>query len=280
MEEIKVKIEGAVPLSPALRFRSPVDWTIRAGENWAVAGRNGSGKSTLADILMRRIPLREGRVRIYTRDERPPYEAIRTIGFRDIYSIVDCREAYYQQRWNADGRDATPLAGTLFSQEQRQASRSWFELFSLAGALEKRIVSLSSGELRKLLVVRALANLPEILVIDNPFVGLDPDSRRELSAMLASIAAEGGMQFILLVSDPRDIPRWVDRVLPVGEMSVGEPVPANQFVRERARELFPRLKVSGVPGYSPGKEKTFETFAALENVTVRYGGKIILEGVD
>ncbi|MCC8034337.1 MAG: ATP-binding cassette domain-containing protein [Rikenellaceae bacterium] len=279
MRGIKVKINGAVPLSSAFRFRSPVDWTIREGENWAVAGRNGAGKSTLADILMRRIPLREGSVDLYTRGGRPSYEAVRSIGFRDIYSIVDCREAYYQQRWNADGREATPLAGTLFSEMQRKAAEPLFERFSLSGALEKRIVSLSSGELRKLLVIRALANRPEILIVDNPFVGLDERSRRELSVMLGQIAGGGKLQFILLVSDPRDVPDWIDRVLPVSGMSVGEPLSIAEF-SSKAGRLFPLLEITEVPEYIPEPDKPFEVFAELENVTVRYGERTILDGVD
>ncbi|MCC8020089.1 MAG: ABC transporter ATP-binding protein [Rikenellaceae bacterium] len=101
---LKAEICGAVPLFAEFRFAHPVDWRIAEGENWAVVGPNGAGKTMLADLLLRRIPLKEGRVEVRT--DRTPYEAVRMIGFRDIYSIIDSREGYYQQRWNADGRAA------------------------------------------------------------------------------------------------------------------------------------------------------------------------------
>lgn len=277
--EPKISLRGAVPLSPQFRFREAVDWDIMPGENWAVAGPNGAGKSVLADILLRRIPLKEGSVRIDTAPGRPAYEAVRTIGFRDIYSIVDCREAYYQQRWNADGRAATPLAGTLFSGAENEAARPLFDRFGLCGALDKHIVSLSSGELRKLLVIRALAGGPEVVVIDNPFVGLDEGSRGELSVMLGEIAAGGRVQLVTLVSDPRDIHGWIDKVLPVKAMAVGEPQTVAGFTGSGYRKLFYAPDVVSVAACSDDSAD-YGIFARLEEVTVRYGEKVILEKID
>lgn len=279
--EVKAEIRGAVPLFAEFRFARPVDWRIGEGENWEVAGPNGAGKTMLADLLLRRIPLREGTVEVRT--QRTSYEAVRMIGFRDIYSIVDCREGYYQQRWNADGRAATPLAGSLFPGGPDENALSLFERFSLQGAFDKHIVSLSSGELRKLLVIRALCSLPEILVIDNPFVGLDESSRTELSDMLGDVARSGKVQFVLLVSDPDSIPGWVDMVLPVREMEVLPPVTAIGF-RDDDRlkeELFLTAgEVGDIPGPVVPDGDDYRTVALLEGVTVRYGDKTVLKRVD
>lgn len=176
-----------------------------------------------------------------------------------------------------------PLAGSLFPDGPDDIALNLFDRFSLQGAPDKHIVSLSSGELRKLLVIRALCASPEILVIDNPFVGLDEESRGELSDMLGELARGGKVQFILLIPDPGEIPGWVDMVLPVRRMEVLPPLPAAGFRDDhRLRdELFPPVGETGnIPGPLIPAGDDYRTVALLDGVTVKYGDKMVLDGVD
>ena len=101
-----VRLEGIVPRLPELRFAEPVSWTIREGEQWAVIGPNGAGKTELTDILQRKYAFKEGKV-VFASDGRIS-DLVKSIAFKDIYSLADCRNSYYQQRWHATEADDIP----------------------------------------------------------------------------------------------------------------------------------------------------------------------------
>ena len=96
MEKEIVHIHQVVTRLPELRFAEPVEWRICEGEQWAVVGPNGAGKTLLADILQRKFAFREGEV-CYNKEGKVS-DIIRSIAFKDIYSLADCRNSYYQQR--------------------------------------------------------------------------------------------------------------------------------------------------------------------------------------
>ena len=109
----QIEIDRAVPRFKEFQFTEPVSWKINEGENWAVIGPNGAGKTLLTDILQGKIVLKEGRVHAAFGEETDTYRLIKSMAFRDIYSLADCRNMYYQQRWNSSDVEETPLAGSL-----------------------------------------------------------------------------------------------------------------------------------------------------------------------
>ena len=140
---------------PELQFPEPVNWTIREGEQWAVVGPNGAGKTLLADLLQRKMALKAGEVRLG--DDAPVHEWIRSIAFKDIYSLADCRNSYYQQRWHATESDDVPTVRSLL--EAYLGTENLLEILQLFGIedlLPKKLIYLSSGELRKFLIARTL----------------------------------------------------------------------------------------------------------------------------
>jgi molybdate transport system ATP-binding protein len=90
-------------------------------------------------------------------------------------------------------------------------------LFGIEEFLPKKIIYLSSGELRKFLIVRTLLKHPRVLILDNPFIGLDADSRKVLMDMLQRITRLKRVQVVLLLSNPDEIPEMITHVLPVKE---------------------------------------------------------------
>ena len=87
--------------------------------------------------------------------------------------------------------------------------------FGGKSSLTKKIIYLSSGELRKFLILRTLLKHPRILILDNPFIGLDSASRKLLVDVLRSLTELSGLQVILLLCNPADIPDMITNVLSV-----------------------------------------------------------------
>ncbi|MCC8200112.1 MAG: ATP-binding cassette domain-containing protein [Tannerellaceae bacterium] len=276
-----IRIIQAVPRLPELRFSSPVNWAIEEGQQWAVIGPNGSGKTLLADLLQRRYALKEGDVVV--RGNEKISELIKSIAFKDIYSLADYRNSYYQQRWHATETDEIPTVEELF--REYTGSGNLQELLSLFGVeelLPKRLIFLSSGELRKFLIIRALLTRPRILILDNPFIGLDAGSREVLTEMLNRLTSLQGMQVILLLSNPEDIPEMITHVLPVRDLSCFPVMRREDFLtdREIRKALFPVMEEAvSFPVLDKAPSGHTVTFR-MEQVSIRYGNRTILKELD
>ena len=134
----------------------------------------------------------------------------------DIYSLADCRETYYQQRWHSTETDEVPTVEEILKDHSGTDDlQKILSFFGIADLLPKKLIFLSSGELRKFLIVRSLLSHPRILILDNPFIGLDAASRDVLLSLLQQMAKLENVQVILLLSNPGDIPEMITHVLPV-----------------------------------------------------------------
>ena len=182
-----VEIKQVVTRLPELRFVGPVSWRIDEGQQWAVVGPNGAGKTLLADIMQRKFAFKEGEVALPGDGKVSEY--IKSIAFKDIYSLADCRNSYYQQRWHATESDEVPTVRELLGEYAGSDHLAdTLERFGIADLLPKKLIYLSSGELRKFLIVRVLLGRPRVLILDNPFIGLDAPSRDLLVDTLGRMA--------------------------------------------------------------------------------------------
>ena len=284
------EIADAVPRLPELTFAEPVNWTIQAGEQWAVIGPNGAGKSLLIDLLQRKFALKAGEVNFASNGRVSDF--VRCITFKDIYSLADCQNTYYQQRWHATENDEVPRAAELLgvTPEEGIKNEELIDLFGIRELLTKKIIYLSSGELRKFLIVRALLKHPRLLILDNPFIGLDAPSRALLVEMLQQMTQVHGVQVILLLSNPQDIPAMVNRVLPVVDRTLLPPMSREAFLADKVliHRLFPTeglteeqpLEVSALPVDPEKQPATHTVTLRMEKVKVHYGSRTILQDID
>lgn len=235
-----IEIRNGITRHPLWRMAEPVNMEILEGEQIAIAGENGAGKSRLVEILTGHYPLLGDAIRFDFSPSplRLVSENMKYIAFRDSYGEPDAAY-YYQQRWNQhDIDESTPTVGQLLEDAFCKADRNvgygltdteqealrmsmkekrkqLMSLFHLDDLKDRYIISLSSGELRKFQLARALGSAPRMLVMDNPFVGLDAGTREQLKELLSSLIAGFGLQVILIVSRAVDIPDFVTHVLPV-----------------------------------------------------------------
>lgn len=278
-----MRLKGIVLRLPELQFAEPIDWTISEGEQWAIVGPNGSGKSLLAGIIQRKYAFRSGE-HIFL-SEKPVGEVVKSIAFKDIYSLADCRNSYYQQRWHStETEDMPTVSEVLADYIGTDNLNELLALFGIADLLPKKLIFLSSGELRKFLVVRTLLSRPEILILDNPFIGLDAPSRDLLVDMLARMTKLHGTQVILLLSNPADLPEMITDVLPVCNRKCLSPMKRAEFLenKELLEELFPD-KVSGEIVLPVTRDKgttTYDVAFRMEKVSIKYGARTILKDLD
>ena len=238
--KIMVNIQNVVTRLPELRFEEPLNWIIEEGQQWAVIGPNGAGKTLIADVMQRKFALKEGEVTFGY--EGNVSNLVKSIAFKDIYSLADCRNSYYQQRWHSTETDEVPTIEDILNEDA--GSEDYHNVLSLFGIeefLPKKLIFLSSGELRKFLIVRTLLKRPRVLILDNPFIGLDAPSRDVLVEMLQQMTKLKGVQVVLLLSNPDDIPGMITHILPIKQRKCLPVYSREEFLKQTdlIADLFP-----------------------------------------
>ena len=263
-----IRIENGVPRHPMWRMAEPVNLEINRGEQIAIVGDNAAGKSRLVEILTGHYPLLLNEVQydFSPSTSRLVSENLKYISFRDSYGEQD-GTYYYQQRWNQhDIADDMPTVGGT------------------------PIISLSSGELRKYQMAKALATNPHVLIIDNPFIGLDVQARKDFRNLLESLTREAGLLVILVLSKRDDIPDFITHVLPVEGLRLLPKMTLAEYRKQYAALPKPVLSDDKKRWMAdlPVRDLSEKDFYPAEggeilrfrNVSIRYGDRTILKPLD
>ncbi len=279
-----ITITNGVARNPAWRLASPINLCIGVGEHVAIVGPNGSGKTLLVNTLTGRYPLLGDAITYDFSPSPSPLagDNIRYIAFRDSYGEADS-SYYYQQRWNSQDADTTPLVrDCLPTTDEANAPlrESLFALFGMKALLDKHMVLLSSGELRKLQLTKALLANPRVLILDNPFIGLDAPTRDRLRELLARLSQKGDVQIILVLSREDEIPDFITHVIPVKNGICGEKMPREAYLENlpsaTPAHVLPQEKAERIEHLPAHTEYVADHVIDLNQVSIRYGTHTIL----
>ena len=204
----------------------PTDLTVRSGELVAVIGPNGGGKTSLLRALAR-VEHAAGRVEIDGEDidQAPEARRRRLLAFLPASRDIG---------WPIAARDVIALGLAVPDAERIDALLEWFELKRLA---DRPVNRLSTGECARVLMARALAARPRVLLLDEPLSNLDPYWVVRFIEQFRSLAS-GGQMLLVAIHDLAVIERF-DRVLLVanGRIQTDE-TPARLLASERFEEIF------------------------------------------
>ena len=298
MSRTVIRISNGVARHPAYRLSEPVNFVLHEGEQLAIYGPNGSGKTKLVNTIIGRYPLLMNEVEydFGEYNHRMVFENIHYMAFRDSYGEADTGY-YYQQRWHSQDVELSPTVEDMLhaskSNLDDELIATLYADFGIPSLLTKQVVMLSSGELRRLQIVKALMTAPRVLIIDNPFIGLDANTRVQLTDLLQRLIAERGLQLILVVSRREDIPSFVTRVVEMEERSPLAPLEENLVSRclqapslrgpTRKERRLRRLLVyqhQGVCFGSLAGGEAPSSIITFRNVALRYGEHTIFEGLN
>jgi molybdate transport system ATP-binding protein len=254
-----------------------LNWTVAEGETWAIVGPVASGKSSLLDAIVGNVRVASGsfewplidQLRAAGRAINWPSQIVRRVAFREESQIFSYAHHYYQQRFNfIEPQDDLSLDAFLHSgtTEADAAIHRAAERLGIAELLPLSLIKLSNGQMRRARIARALLAQPELLLLDEPFVGLDAAGRKEVARLLGELVLHG--QRMILVVRPDAVPEWVTNVL---ELPHREPDDARRPVEPTT--IPGGLRRSARHSENPG------TLIELNNVSVAYDGKRILDNV-
>jgi cobalt/nickel transport system ATP-binding protein len=184
-----------------------LDFIVNRGERVSILGSNGCGKTTLLKHLLGILIPKDGSVRVFGLDPGKEYGKIREkigVVMQDVDEQILGPTVY-------DDILFAPLNYGMASSKAEVLAKEVMKRLNIESLKGKIVHYLSGGEKKKVALAGALVMEPELLILDEPFTGLDPLSRRDLVRILNDLNREKGISFIMtlhevdLVSEVTDV---------------------------------------------------------------------------
>lgn len=200
------------------------DFTLAEGEHLALLGPNGAGKSTFIKLLTREVmPLyRDAAPVVFRGNERPT--------LADIKSCFGVVSASMHEQISVHLPVIDIVCGGFFGTlglprgvqvdaAMRAASLDALEKLGIADLSARDVLTLSTGQVRRVLVARELVHDPQVLVFDEPCTGLDPQGMYQIRSTMRALAEEG-RSVVLVTHYPEDIVPAIERVVLIKDAAI------------------------------------------------------------
>lgn len=192
-----------------------LSWTIQKGEHWLLSGESGSGKTSLAKTIANILP-HHGAVHVCFDENshlRPTVQYV--ANWYEFKDLEGQSNFYYQQRYNKQAAESTQTVAAELKHFAKKHRLEFDEVLPLLTALgfsellSSTLIQLSSGEHKKLQLVKAIWLKPQVLILDLPYNGLDASSRINLNFLLDRLAEEGVQ--LIVISNENERPSCINR---------------------------------------------------------------------
>lgn len=183
-----------------------LDFLVHAGARVAVLGPNGSGKTTMLYHILGLMKPQEGEVRVFGVPPAEEWTSIR----RRIGVVLQNVDEQLLAPTVIDDVAFSPLQYGLSEEEAFERAWRALDLLGIAHLAERVPHNLSGGEKRKVALAGALVMDPDLLVLDEPFEGLDPTSRSALLGLMDRLSRERGMTIVMSTHDIDSVPQSAD----------------------------------------------------------------------
>jgi molybdate transport system ATP-binding protein len=289
-DQVVIKLENVTLRLRDVFLLPNTNWKIDRGQHWALLGPNGAGKTTLVKALIGEVPVVQGKI-IFSdtlaNKNHPVY-----VSFEQHQRLVAREELRnFSRSFSRDLNGVTTVYETLVECCARPGSGAYAAeqvaaRLQIEHLLERGIQVLSTGEMRKVQIARVLINSPEVLILDEPFDGLDGSSRNDLARIINGLM-DDSQTVILVTHRQNEILPNISHVLAI---SAGKII----FQGKREEVLIPsrmeRLYPASLPPLKeiPANEDYQNSVAeagnrvlvAMQNVTVKYDQLKVLENLN
>ncbi|MCX2584930.1 ATP-binding cassette domain-containing protein [Pedobacter sp. MR22-3] len=253
-------------------------WAMNVCENYVIGGKSGTGKTSLAKAIAGLIPA-QGSIEIdFDVLSTLPKEVLYVESWYQFKNLEGVANFYYQQRYTSQqAKETLTVHAELVSYGKEKGLHldqvePILEALGFATFASSQLIELSSGEHKKLQLVKALWLKPQLLIVDQPYTGLDAASRKSLNILLDRVAEEG-VQLILICNES-ELPTCINSFAEIREgqliqVDALEPSVSSEI---HLREIPDFLKES--PVYSS------QNIVKMVNVNISYGEKQVLKNIN
>ncbi len=251
-----------------------INWTVTANQHWLICGNNGSGKSALAAILAGYGDIEEGVI--------TPLPDAGLVSFEAQAELIEAE----RRKDDADIMDVIAI-GTPVSEiisavcKDQPLADELIEKFGLSPLLDRAFRKLSTGESRKVMLIRALTSKPQLLILDEPFEGLDALSLKALQQHLINIAQL--TPIIMVLNRLEQCPEFITHIAYMHNGELQQQVPRDDKEAFDALHQLMHLKTTDLtlPGADPDTlipalDPT-QPLVQLSNTSIKYDDIIIFD---
>ncbi len=265
---------------PALRS---INWSVTAGQQWACLGPNGAGKTSLANIISRQATHFSG-----TLDRSPELEqqGVAYVCFEQAKALCERDRKLDDSEFRADANDpGTPVQTLILGgREPDERFHHWTARLRMRHFLQRGLRFISTGEMRKALLVKAILSEPALLILDSPLDGLDRASQQEMRTIIGELL-QSSITVLMLCRQRGDVPDGITHILVLneGQMLACDTLPAimaNAGVTALMDPPLPPLGELPPPAVRPYTLPANGPLLALRNVSVAYGDFTVLRDVN
>jgi molybdate transport system ATP-binding protein len=266
-------------------------WKILTGQHWAILGPNGAGKSSLVRVLTGDVPYVRGSITHHF----PEYPS-EIIGYvsSELQEHLIAREKFQDMSRDFAGKlddvekaRTTILAGDHDGSDDSPDLVRIVNILGISHLLDRGIRYLSSGEMRKVLIARALIKSPRLLILDEPFAGIDAGSRKKIAESIAELVRQG-LQIVLVTHRAQEIPPFISNILFIKNGKVLMQGKRNDILTSENLNRLYDVKYFD-DGFTLDKKKSGAVKSAsykngilvdMRNVSVKYGNTLVLNDLN
>ena len=306
------------------QFFAHTTWHIAANQHWAITGPTGSGKSILSRAISRSVSLVRGQILYFfdgpDKPEGRPFlypREILTLSVETHRDFLNRYAGYHQARWQSLEGDDAPTAADLLTARSiesyspfqivppdldeegyRLKRQRWVDLLQIGYLLDRKIIHLSHGESRKLLIARLLMQSPRLLILDDPLAGLDQESRVVFTRAVNELIRDGEVNVLLISSRSEELPHGITHILEVKDgrvIACGERSESGVVAKPTGQKPAEARPVSPPPdqmspafaamveGYARALERNpilgLPELIQMQDVSVHYGQVPVLQNI-
>jgi molybdate transport system ATP-binding protein len=285
-----------------------ISWSIYSDQFWAVCGKTGSGKTVLARALCGEFPFVSGEIIYNFKESTNPFLAVEPqarigyVGFDINRQMKSDQNRFVQSRyWSNDEslsvRDylsrervceinpfqiikSQPGEASSYRKRQKELLR----MFQIENLLDREIDMLSNGECRKVAMVYQLLRDPVLLILDNPFQGLDFRYRDQLCGSIIPSLISQGITCMIITSDKTEIPRNVTHLLEIDSFKITSSGPFKHALSKGKTKSHPGLSMKRgtaepIAALFCERPRGHDVLVRMSHVNVKSGRKFILKDV-
>lgn len=254
-----------------------ISFSLHSNEHLLITGDSGSGKTFLAKAITGKL-FHNGIIDFDNGDQAATPSVLFVEQHYHFKNLSNVNNFYYQQRFNSfDGDDAATVEQELQNVPAASGEKisTLLEQFDLTHRAQSPLLHLSSGEHKRFQLVRALLQSPQYIIFDEPFTGLDIQTRTRLQNVMNDLAASGTT--CIIICKPADAPACITHILQLENGRI------KQFTTKEHMQLeAPASEQNNTAIEIPTPELQVNYTAAVvfKNVSVSYGSKQILNNIN
>jgi molybdate transport system ATP-binding protein len=267
----------------ALPALQDIDWTILSGQQWALLGPNGAGKTSLAKVISRQEAHASGSIK---RSSALAENGVAYVCFEQQKALCDRDKKMDDSELRADASDPGTEVKSLILAGARCTDRfdEWVDRLKIRHILHRGLRFISTGEMRKALLIKAILSEPGLLILDSPLDGLDAASQLELQEIIDELL-HSTLPVLMLCRQMDDIPAAISHIMALEKGHILASGPRDEVLGKTAVATLmnpPMIELETLPARAPRSYQLPHNgpLLDLQDVSVNYGDHTVLRNVD